>query len=95
MEQKNGSQSVKALLYLAVMSVFLRASLSSPNIISPQHNIHYETLVGTSEQTTNLLGTSISLTSKDEENKAIYQVALKDNAGVFSVVIASAAALFA
>jgi len=95
MEQKNGSQSVKALLYFAVMSVFLRASLSSPNTISPQHNIRYETLVGTPEPTANLLGTNISLTSKDEENKAIYQVALTDNSGIFSVVIASAAALLA
>ncbi|RIA83729.1 hypothetical protein C1645_833343 [Glomus cerebriforme] len=95
MEQKNGSQqSVKALLYFAVMSVFLRASLSGPNIISPQHNIHYETLVGTSESTTNgLLTTKISL--KDEETKAICKVALSptDNDGVFSVVIASAATL--
>ncbi|PKC56094.1 hypothetical protein RhiirA1_429288, partial [Rhizophagus irregularis] len=95
MEQKNGSQqSVKALLYFAVMSVFLRASLSGPNTISPQHNIHYETLVGTSEPTTeNLLATNISLTPNDEETKAIYQVALlpTNNAGVFSVVLASAA----
>ncbi|GBB99350.1 hypothetical protein RclHR1_00350006 [Rhizophagus clarus] len=77
------------------MSVFLRASLSGPNNISPQHNIHYETLVDTSEPTTeNLLTTNINLASKDEEAKAIYQVALlpTNNADVFSAVIASAAA---
>ncbi|CAI2169309.1 7467_t:CDS:1, partial [Funneliformis geosporum] len=80
MEQKVGSQQgVKFLLYFAVMSVFLRTSLSGPAIISPQHNIHFETLVGSSEPST------FDLTSKDEENPAIYhQVALSsmDNTGV-------------
>ncbi|CAG8524482.1 15322_t:CDS:1, partial [Funneliformis caledonium] len=90
MEQKVGSQQgVKVLLYFAVMSVFLRASLSGPSTIGPQ-NIHFETLVGPSEPST------FNLTSKDEEHPAIYhhQVALSsmDNAGVFSVVLASAAA---
>src|SRR5581483_10006952 len=94
MEQKNGlqQQGVKALLYFAVMSVFIRASLSRPNVFSPQHNIHYETLVGT-EPTANLLAANIGLTSKDEETTTVYQVPLTDNADMFSVVIASAAAL--
>jgi len=88
MKQKIGSQQgVKVLLYFAVMSVFLRTSLSGPNT---HHNINYESLEP------NLLTTNIDLTSsRGEENSAIYhQVALSstDNAGVFSVVIASAAA---
>ncbi|CAI2174846.1 8705_t:CDS:1, partial [Funneliformis geosporum] len=55
MDQKNGMhQNVKALLYFAVMSVFLRASLAGPTNINlnSQHNINYETLVGEQLTTT-------------------------------------------
>ncbi|CAG8449437.1 12044_t:CDS:2 [Cetraspora pellucida] len=45
MELKHGKESVRALLYFAVMTIFVRASLAGPSINLPS----YEQLVEPSE----------------------------------------------
>ncbi|CAG8521125.1 13928_t:CDS:2 [Dentiscutata heterogama] len=89
MEQKHGKESIRALLYFAVMTVFVRASLAGPSLNIPS----YETLVEPSE-----ILSALDLSTSDESMSSTTSDKLdliphSNKAGIFGTFLASTAAL--
>ena len=93
MEQK---QSVKALLYFAVISVFLKASLtdSASVNLNPQHNINYETLVEVGSISKSIFIPNLELATNTNARAEFEQVSgfpsvTAKNYGVLGFILAS------
>ncbi|CAG8662609.1 10940_t:CDS:2 [Gigaspora margarita] len=88
MEQKHGKESIRALLYFAVMTVFVRASLAGPSINIPS----YETLVEPEILSALDLSTSDESMSSTTSDK-LDLIPHSNNFGIFGAVLASTSAL--
>ncbi|KAG9296818.1 hypothetical protein G9A89_002215 [Geosiphon pyriformis] len=96
LEQKTGpQQSIKAFLYLAVISVFMRASMATAGpyqtLSQSGYISSYEQSVLRNEHTNSLIAQGLSSFSHDERVMKNYDHSL--NAGVFGVILTGTAAL--